>query len=60
MLYFTDATNINESNVQFMFPYDSPEYSKDFASVEHAKTYEIGTYVTVALQITEVFDQRQA
>ena len=54
-MYWTDDTIVNEADGHFIFPYDSPEYTKDFASVEHAKSYEVGTYVTVALQITEVF-----
>ena len=53
-MYGTDDTIVNEADGHFIFPYDSAEYTKDFASVDHAKTYEVGTYVTVSRRCSPI------
>ena len=51
---WTDDTGVRDSCQDFDFAYDSPEYSKEFASIEFAKGLSMGSYVSLAVHVTEV------
>ena len=61
MLYWTESTQMSsrlrsrDSGCNYIFPYNvMSEYSNDFASMSFVRTCPVGTYVAIAMRITEV------
>ena len=61
VLHWTDSTQVSlrwrprHSGCNYMFPYDvMSDYSKDFASMAFAQQCAVGTYVAIAMRITDV------
>ena len=61
MLHWTDGTHITrrlrrrDSGSNFIFPYElTSDYSNEFAYMSHVRQTPIGTYVAIALRITDV------
>jgi hypothetical protein len=61
VLYWTESTQMSlrlrpsDSGCNYIFPYDvKSDYSNDFASMDFVRECTVGTYVAIAMRITDV------